>query len=95
MEDSNMHNHTKRSIWFGVGGLIIGATAGVLLAPQSGRHTRALIRDKTIRYSHETARFADKKARHVANKMRGYAHDVKHVIVRRKEVPEVEEIASV
>lgn len=94
-----MRRHTKRNIWFAAGGLILGATAGLLLAPQSGRRTRALIRDKAVRYSHETVHFGDKKARHLGNKIKGIAHVAKNAIVdkmvRRETMVEEEEAPSI
>jgi gas vesicle protein len=68
-------------------GLAAGATAGLLLAPQSGRATRATIKDKSTKYSQDVSGFASGKARHVANKAKGYAHGVKEAVssVRRRE----------
>lgn len=73
----------SRGIWLGVGGLLLGTVAGLLFAPQSGRRTRSLIRDKAIKYSNDATDFADKKSRHLANKVRGYAHEVKEVLSDR------------
>lgn len=84
----------RRNIWYGLGGVLAGALAGLLLAPQSGRRTRALIRDKTIKYSHDLSDFTGKKSRHIANKARGYAHEVKDFVadkIVRRETEEVEE----
>src|SRR5829696_9089705 len=36
-------------------GVLLGAAAGLLLAPKSGRQNRALLRDKATKYSHDTA----------------------------------------
>jgi len=75
-------------------GAIVGAAAGLLFAPQTGRRSRALIRDKAVRYSHDGVEFADKKSRHLANKARGYAHEVRDMLAgmaaRRETEPEEE-----
>ena len=71
-------------------GAVIGAAAGLLFAPGTGRHTRALIRDKAIRYSKDTQKFVDKKSRHIANKTHGYMHEIKGVLARGKDHVEEE-----
>ncbi|MBI2843270.1 MAG: YtxH domain-containing protein [Armatimonadetes bacterium] len=80
----------KKGAWLGLG-VVAGAVAGLLLAPESGRRTRALIRDKGIKYSHDVADFADKKSRHMANKMKGYAHEVKDFLAEKAGVGASEE----
>jgi gas vesicle protein len=57
-------------------GAVLGGIAGLLFAPETGRRTRALIRDKAVRYSNDTQDFVQKKSRHIANKARGYTHEV-------------------
>lgn len=74
---------------FFVCGLLVGAAVGVLLAPQSGRATRAFLRDKTVKYSNDVSDFTTGKAKHIANKARGYAHDVKKALAsigRREDI---------
>lgn len=63
-----------------LGGFAVGSLVGLLFAPQSGRRTRALIRDKGIKYSHDAADFTGKKTRHTANKLKGYAHEVREAV---------------
>lgn len=86
-------------------GALLGAAAGILLAPESGRRNRTLVRDKAVKYSHDAGDFVDKKSRHIANKAKGYAHDVKdyvsslttkgkEVVEEQKEMMEQEQSAS-
>jgi len=63
-----------------LGGFAVGSLIGLLFAPQSGRRTRALIRDKGIKYSHDISEFTSKKTKHTANKLKGYAHEVREAI---------------
>ncbi len=62
---------------------LVGGIAGLLFAPQPGRRTRALVRDKSVKYSHDVADIAGKKSRHVANKAKGYAHDIRGLFGHR------------
>lgn len=78
-----MRTSRKNALLAAGGGLIVGALAGLLLAPQSGRRTRALIRDKAVKLSHDVADFTDKKARHTANKMKGYVHEVRGFVAEK------------
>ena len=87
----------NKYFWLGLG-LICGGIAGLLLAPDSGRHTRALVRDKSVKYSHDVADLANKKSRHVANKVKGYTHEVKSTIagrIGRREADVMEEAPSI
>jgi gas vesicle protein len=87
----------NKSIWF-IAGLAAGAAGGILLAPQTGRHSRAFIRDKTVKYSHDVSDFAGKKSRHVANKARGYAHVAKDFVsekIVRREAPAIKEALGI
>lgn len=61
-------------------GLAVGVAAGMLLAPDSGKRNRAIIKDKATKYSHDTVDFVDKKSRHLANKVKGYAHEIKGAV---------------
>ena len=72
----------KKGTYF-ILGAVVGAVACLLLAPQTGRRTRALIRDKTTKYLRDIAHFADRKSKHLANKARGYAHEVRDVLAGR------------
>jgi gas vesicle protein len=85
-----------RILWSVVGGAALGMLAGMLVAPQSGRATRATIRDKSTRYSHDVQEFVDKKSRHLKNKAQGYRHKMQKLMNRGKEfVHEAEEMAHV
>ena len=53
-------------------GLLFGAIGGVLSAPGTGRSTRAQLRDKAIRYSHEGCDYLERKGRHLSNVVQGY-----------------------
>lgn len=55
-------------------GAIIGCAAAILFAPQSGATTRSQIRDKATRFGHDMEELAQKKGRHLSNKMQGYKH---------------------
>jgi gas vesicle protein len=63
-----------------LGGAAVGAAVALLVAPSTGRRTRALIRDKAVKYSHDVGDFMDRKSRHLANKARGYAHKAQRMI---------------
>jgi gas vesicle protein len=80
-----------------LGSALAGGIAGLLFAPQSGRRTRALVRDKSVKYSHGVADFTGKKSRHIANKAKGYAHDIRGFFGSRTSpeeiIEEVEEAA--
>jgi gas vesicle protein len=87
----NDSDRDRNKLLVGLGGIIIGAAVGLLLAPQSGRRTRSLLKDKSVKYSHDVADFTDKKSRHFANKVRGYIHEMKGAMSGRVEA-EKEEI---
>jgi gas vesicle protein len=57
-----------------IGGAAIGAGAALLFAPRSGRATRAAIRDKSTRYSHEIRDFAKGKSKYIKNRVQGMKH---------------------
>jgi gas vesicle protein len=63
-----------------LGGAAICAGAALLLAPQSGRATRATIRDKATKYSGELQDLAKGKAEHLRNKVRGAKHELASAI---------------
>jgi gas vesicle protein len=56
-----------------IGGLV-GAALALLLAPQSGEETRAIIRDKSLEYK-DWAEEGYVEARHRATEAGHYAHD--------------------
>jgi gas vesicle protein len=68
---------TMNRVLFFLYGLIGGIAAGFLFAPQSGRASRATIRDKSVKYTKDASHFTTGKAKHMSNKARGYAHGVK------------------
>jgi gas vesicle protein len=80
----------SRSILFMLGGVAAGAIVGMLFAPQSGRKTRAAIKDKSVKFSHDVADVTGKKSRHIANKAKGYAHNVKGLVGRKQVSEEAE-----
>jgi gas vesicle protein len=82
----------KNGVLIAVGGAVIGGVLGLMFAPQSGRRTRALIRDKSVKYSHDVVDYAGKKSRHVANKAKGYVHDIRGVVGHK--VEEAQEAVS-
>ena len=55
-----------------VAGAALGACAGMLYAPASGRTTRAKIRDKAVGMGHDVADYVEGKKQHLTNKMQGY-----------------------
>jgi len=55
-------------------GAIIGACAALLYAPQAGAATRSQLKDKANKLGNDIGDFADKKGRHLSNKMTGYKH---------------------
>jgi len=78
-----------------IGGAIIGAGAALLLAPQSGQATRSLIKDKTSKCTRDTAEFAEKKSRHLRNKMKGYAHKAQDLVEKAQEtIPQAQSVVG-
>jgi gas vesicle protein len=69
-----------------LGGAAIGAGAALLFAPQSGRATRATIRDKTTKCTNEFQEFAKGKTEHLRNKMKGARHEVESAIDKGREL---------
>lgn len=68
-----------------LGGVAIGAGAALLFAPQTGRATRAMIKDKATKYSHDMQEFVDGKARHFHNRAEGFRHMADDMMDRGKE----------
>lgn len=83
----------SNSILLVLGGVVAGGICGLLFAPQSGRRTRSMIKDKSVKYSHDVGDFAGKKSRHVANKAKGLVHEARtffsdRIVARETKVPE-------
>lgn len=68
-----------------LGGAMVGAGAALLFAPQTGSATRAMIKDKATKYSHDAQEFVDGKARHFRNKAQGFRHTAEDMMDRGKE----------
>lgn len=66
-------------------GILFGAIGGLLSAPGTGRSTRAQLRDKAIRYSHEGREFLERKSRHLNNVMQGYRARAKALAEQARE----------
>jgi gas vesicle protein len=75
-----------RTFWAILGGAAIGAGAGLLFAPRSGRATRAFLRDKATKYGHDAEHYVDRKSRHLQNKMQGYRHEAEKLMARGEEM---------
>jgi gas vesicle protein len=79
-------------------GAFFGATAALLFAPQTGRSTRAKVRDQLCKAQHTAERLcelADKKKKDIANRMQGVQHticEMKDKAIHKAE--ELREIAS-
>ena len=61
-------------------GALCGAGIGLLYAPATGARTRSLLRDKANKTVNDVTEFADKKRRHIANKMEGYKAKMHNVV---------------
>ena len=72
----------EKLIWLGLG-VVAGVALGVLLAPASGRRSRALVRDKITKAGHEAGDLgvaARKKAADLSHRATGLAHDIKEKV---------------
>ena len=56
-----------------IGGVTVGAGLMFILDPDRGRRRRALMRDKSIRWSRKTREFAGSASRDVRNRFEGCA----------------------
>jgi gas vesicle protein len=56
--------------------MFLGALGGLLYAPATGNRTRALLKDKYTKYSHEIPEFVDRHGRDLSNRMEGVKHDL-------------------
>ena len=69
----------NRSFLFFLGGIALGASAGLLLAPQSGEETREVIKDTAIAGAEKTKEFYEKTAKEVKDKYEEVKQKVKNV----------------
>ncbi len=70
---------TTKLLWLAVG-VFTGVALGILLAPASGRRSRAAVRDKLTKAGHdagELGNVAKKKAEDLTHRAAGLAHDLK------------------
>ena len=70
---------TTKLLWLGIG-VFTGVALGILLAPASGRRSRAAVRDKLAKAGHEAGDLghaAKKKAEDLSHRAAGLAHDLK------------------
>lgn len=70
---------TTKLLWLGIG-VFTGVALGILLAPASGRRSRAAVRDKLAQAGHEAGDLgsaAKKKAGDLTQRAAGLAHDLK------------------
>jgi gas vesicle protein len=70
---------TSKWLWIGIG-VLAGVLLGILLAPTTGRRSRALIKDKVNKAGHEAADLghnAKAKATDIANRAAGKIHEIK------------------
>jgi gas vesicle protein len=63
-----------------LGGIAVGAIAGVLLAPASGKKTRKRIMNKTKHYAGDLKDQLNDLKDEVSHKFNGYLEDAKEVI---------------
>ena len=80
--EESQSNAAEKLIWLGVG-VVAGVALGVLLAPASGRRSRALVRDKLVKAGHEAGDLgeaAKKKAADLSHRAAGLAHDIKEKV---------------
>jgi hypothetical protein len=61
-------------------GASLGAGLMYLFDPVAGNRRRSLIRDKFVKYSNRTERFAESKMRHMRNKAKGMMHEMKDTL---------------
>jgi gas vesicle protein len=69
-----------------LGGAAVGAGAALLFAPQTGRATRSMIRDKTTKYANDVSEFVDGKSQHLKNKLQGLRHSADEMMKRGQEM---------
>ena len=69
-----------------LGGVAVGAIAGVLLAPASGKKTRKRIMNKTKDYADDLKEQLNDLKDNVSHKFNGYLEDAKEVIDRNEKL---------
>ena len=69
-----------------LGGVAVGAIAGVLLAPASGKKTRKRIMNKTKDYAGDLKDQLNDLKNNVSHKFNGYLEDAKEVIDRNEKL---------
>jgi gas vesicle protein len=69
-----------------LGGIAVGAIAGVLLAPASGKKTRKRIMNKTKDYAGDLKDQLNDLKDNVSHKFNGYLEDAKEVIDRNEKL---------
>jgi len=69
-----------------LGGIAVGAIAGVLLAPASGKKTRKRIMNKTKDYAGDLKEQLNDLKDNVSHKFNGYLEDAKEVIDRNEKL---------
>jgi gas vesicle protein len=69
-----------------LGGVAVGAIAGVLLAPASGKKTRKRIMNKTKDYAGDLKDQLNDLKDNVSHKFNGYLEDAKEVIDRNEKL---------
>ena len=78
-----------------LGGAAIGAGCALLLAPQTGAQTRAMIKDKSNKLSHDAMELAESKGHHLRNKMQGCAHMAQDLVEKAQEaMPQVQSMVN-
>jgi gas vesicle protein len=62
----------SRSLGLVVAGAAVGALVGLLLAPQPGRHTRALVREKAVKLTSDVSDLSRSQSRRLVDTVIGY-----------------------
>jgi len=74
-----------------LGGAVLGAGAALLFAPQSGRASRALLRDKATKCTHDVQDLVQSKGEHLRNKLQGFKH---HAVELAEKAPDLQEMTD-
>jgi gas vesicle protein len=78
------HHSSDKLLWLFIG-LGAGALLGLLLAPASGRRSRALVRDQIYKNRKNLARATSNRATDLSNKARGLSHKIQKTMQRNNE----------